>query len=41
MDREKRSRQAAFANDQGDALHQPAFHFTFHSRDDHPDYPVD
>jgi hypothetical protein len=40
MDRKKRSRQAAFSNDQSDALHQPAFDFAFYSGDDYFNYPI-
>ena len=41
MDRKKRSGQAAFTNDEGNALHQPTFDLTFFIGDDHFDHSID
>jgi hypothetical protein len=41
MDREKRSGQASFANDTGNALHQSFVDLTFFIGNDHSDHSVD
>ncbi len=41
MDREKRSGQAAFSNDEGNAFYQPFVDLAFFIGDDHFDHSID